>query len=105
MWKALSVEKPGANRVREIREEQLMTREELARRASVSLRTIWSVEAGHECRLETKRAILRALGIARTQHRIVFPRPGEAGALQAASELAAPAAEQAPRGALSADPA
>ena len=89
MWKALGVERAGANRVREIREEQLMTREELARRASVSLRTIWSVEAGHDCRLETKRAILRALGIPRTQHRTVFPRPGEVSG-PPAPELAAP---------------
>jgi DNA-binding XRE family transcriptional regulator len=89
MWKTLGVERAGANRVREIREEQLMTREELARRASVSLRTIWSVEAGHECRLETKRAILRALGIARTQHRTVFPRQGEVSG-PPAPELAAP---------------
>jgi DNA-binding XRE family transcriptional regulator len=69
-------ERVAANRVREIREEHLMTREELARRAGVSLRTVWSVESGHECRLETKRAILRALSIPRSQHRLVFPRSG-----------------------------
>lgn len=64
-----------ANLVRAFREERLMSREELAKRARVSLRTIWSVEAGHECRLGTKRAILRALGIARSRHRAVFPPP------------------------------
>ncbi len=105
MWKALSVERTAANRVREIREEQLMTREELARRASVSLRTIWSVEAGHECRLETKRAILRALGIPRNQHRVVFPRPDEAASAGSAPELAAPASESSALAAIAPDPA
>jgi transcriptional regulator with XRE-family HTH domain len=61
------------NRVRLLREDRLMSREELARRARVSLRTIWSVESGNECRLETKRAILRALGVSRRRHRFVFP--------------------------------
>lgn len=61
------------NRVRALREERLMSREELAKRAQVSLRTIWSVEAGNECRLGTKRSILRALGIPRSHYRVVFP--------------------------------
>ena len=63
------------NRVREIREERLLTRDDLARRAGVSLRTVWSVGAGHVCRVDTKRAILRALGVARSRHRDVFPLP------------------------------
>ncbi len=71
-------DRSAPNRVRELREEQLVTREELARRAGISLRTVWSVEAGHECRLETKRAILRALGIPRNRHRSVFPLSGNA---------------------------
>jgi DNA-binding XRE family transcriptional regulator len=75
-----------ANRVRALREERLMSREELAKRARVSLRTIWSVESGHECRLETKRAILRALRISRKQYRVVFP----ASANEALPETAAP---------------
>lgn len=67
------------NRVRELREERLMTREELARRAGVSERTIWSVENGHPCRIHTKRRILRALGVARSEHLRVFPPPLEVG--------------------------
>lgn len=63
------------NRVRQLREERLMTREELARRAGVSERTIWSVENGRPCRIHTKRRILRALGVARSEHLRVFPRP------------------------------
>jgi DNA-binding XRE family transcriptional regulator len=64
-----------ANHVRALREERMMSREELAERAGVSLRTIWSVETGHECRLDTKRSILRALGIPRMRYRTVFPAP------------------------------
>lgn len=62
-----------ANRVREIREELLLTREELAERAQVSLRTVWSVENGRPCRLPTKRKILKALGIARKDQKLAFP--------------------------------
>lgn len=62
-----------SNRVREIREERLMTREELADRAGLSLRTVWSVENGFPCRLPTKRRILRGLRLAKGQHRLVFP--------------------------------
>jgi len=69
----------GRNRVRELREARLMTREELARRAGVSERTVWSVENGRPCRIHTKRRILRALGLARSEHLRVFPRPGLAG--------------------------
>lgn len=61
------------NRVRELREDRLMTREELAERAGVSLRTVWSVESGRACRLPTKRKILAALGLTREEHREVFP--------------------------------
>ncbi len=63
----------GANRVRELREDRLMTRDELATRAGVSLRTVWSVESGRPCRLPTKRKILQALGLEAAEHRRVFP--------------------------------
>lgn len=70
-----SAPRPAHNRVREIREELLLTRDDLARRAGISLRTVWSVEAGHDCRVETKRAILRALGVSRSRYRDIFPLP------------------------------
>jgi DNA-binding XRE family transcriptional regulator len=73
----LAITSGKRNQVRALREERLMSREELAQRARVSLRTIWSVESGRECRLETKRAILRALGVSRRQHRSVFPPPSD----------------------------
>lgn len=59
--------------VRRLREQLLMTREELAARAGVSLRTIWSVEHGRSCRTPTKRRILKALGVAKTRHHEIFP--------------------------------
>ena len=62
-----------ANHVRRLREDRLLTREELAERAGVSLRTIWSVEKGMPCRLVTKRKILHALGVAKRDHAQVFP--------------------------------
>ena len=61
------------NHVREFRKDLLLTREELAQRAGLSLRTVWSVENGGSCRLPTKRKILQALGIARKNHKRVFP--------------------------------
>jgi DNA-binding XRE family transcriptional regulator len=73
MEESAAPEAARANLVRALREERMLSREEPAKRARVSLRTIWSVEAGHECRLETKRSILRALHISRAQHRVVFP--------------------------------
>ncbi len=51
------------NRVRELREDKLMTQAQLARKAKVALRTIHSVEKGMNCRMDTKRKILLALGM------------------------------------------
>jgi DNA-binding XRE family transcriptional regulator len=51
------------NRVQKFREAALMAKAELARRAGVSESTIDRIEAGHECRMETKRKILFALGL------------------------------------------
>ena len=51
------------NRVQKFREAALMAKAELARKAGVSESTIDRIEAGHECRMETKRKILFALGL------------------------------------------
>ncbi len=51
------------NRVRELRENRLMTQAQLAKKAKVALRTIHSVEKGMNCRMDTKRKILLALGV------------------------------------------
>ncbi len=70
------------NRVREMRENRLMTQAQLARKAKVALRTIHSVEKGMNCRMDTKRKILLALGLRFEDKDQVFPpaerqdRPG-----------------------------
>ena len=53
----------GKNKVREIRESLLISKSELARKADVSPLTIERVEKGFECRMETKRKIIKALGL------------------------------------------
>jgi len=67
------------NRVRELRENRLMTQAQLARKAKVALRTIHSVEKGMNCRMDTKRKILLALGMRFEDKDYVFP-PGRNGA-------------------------
>ncbi len=61
------------NRVRELRENRLMTQAQLARKAKVALRTIHSVEKGMNCRMDTKRKILLALGLRFEDKEYVFP--------------------------------
>jgi DNA-binding XRE family transcriptional regulator len=51
------------NNVQKFREAQLLGKAELARRAGVSESTIDRIEAGENCRMETKRKILFALGL------------------------------------------
>ena len=51
------------NNVQLLREEQLMSKAELARRAGLSPLTIDRVEKGEGCRLDTKRKIILALGL------------------------------------------
>ncbi|RMG59690.1 MAG: XRE family transcriptional regulator [Deltaproteobacteria bacterium] len=51
------------NNVRKIRESQLMSKAELARRAGLSVLTIDRVEKGMPCRMDTKRKIILALGL------------------------------------------
>lgn len=51
------------NNVRELREDLLLSKAELARRAGVSVLTVDRVERGESCRLDTKRKIILALGM------------------------------------------
>ena len=50
------------NNVRTIRESKMMSKAELARKASVTVQTIDRIERGNDCRLDTKRKIILALG-------------------------------------------
>ena len=63
------------NRIQKFREAQLVGKAELARRAGVSESTIDRVEAGHGCRMETKRKILFALGLTLRDSTRLFARP------------------------------
>lgn len=60
------------NRLKEIREARLMSKAELARMAGVSAVTIDRIERGEDCRMETKRKILVALGIKLADREKVF---------------------------------
>jgi len=62
------------NQVREIREAQLMSKAELARKAGVSPVTIDRIESGAICRMATKRKIILALGLKLTDREKVFPK-------------------------------
>ncbi|TNE52204.1 MAG: helix-turn-helix domain-containing protein [Deltaproteobacteria bacterium] len=60
------------NRVQERREALLLSKAELARKAGVSALTIDRVEKGSDCRMDTKRKILLALGLKLSDRKTVF---------------------------------
>jgi DNA-binding XRE family transcriptional regulator len=69
----------GSNRVRRapnnlqrLREEQLLTKAELARKAGVSPLTVARIESGLECRMDTQRKIILALGMRPVDRNKVF---------------------------------
>jgi DNA-binding XRE family transcriptional regulator len=66
------------NNVQRLREEQLLTKAELARKAGVSALTVSRIESGLECRVDTKRKIILALGLTPSDRRKVFGN-GRAG--------------------------
>ena len=61
------------NNVKKIREELLLNKVELARKAGVSPLTIDRIENGNKCRLETKRKIILALGYEISDREKIFP--------------------------------
>ena len=60
------------NRLQKLRQEQLLSKAELARRSGLSVLTIDRIERGNACRLDTKRKIITALGLKVTQKDAVF---------------------------------
>ena len=60
------------NHVRKLREDLLMSRAELARRAGLSALTVDRVESGLPCRMDTKRKIILALGLQLRDKKQVF---------------------------------
>jgi len=63
----------GFNLVKKIREQLLISKSELARKAGVSPLTIDRVEKGENCRMETKRRIISALEYELSDREKVFP--------------------------------
>ena len=61
------------NNVQKFREELLMSKAELARKAGLSALTIDRVERGMQCRMDTMRKILLALGLKLSDKDRVFP--------------------------------
>jgi DNA-binding XRE family transcriptional regulator len=62
------------NLVKNIREELLMSKSELARKAGLSPLTIDRVEKSRDCRMETKRKIILALGYTLSEKEKIFPQ-------------------------------
>lgn len=60
------------NKVKTIRESKLMSKSELARKASVSVLTVARIERGEECRMDTMRKIILALGYSLEDRNKVF---------------------------------
>jgi len=60
------------NRLKEVRESRLMSKAELARKAGVSTLTIDRIERGEQCRMETMRKIILALGYTLDEKEKVF---------------------------------
>jgi len=70
--------KSKPNQVQRLREDQLLSKAELARRAGISPLTVDRVERGEGCRLDTKRKIILALGMTVAEKDKVFTPPGAA---------------------------
>ena len=60
------------NNVRSLREEMMISKAELAKRADLSIPTIDRVEKGYTCRMDTKRKIIIALGLSLNERERVF---------------------------------
>ena len=62
----------GGNSLKKIRESLMMSKSELAREAKVSPITIARIEKNMQCRMETKRKILLALGFKLSDKNKIF---------------------------------
>ena len=55
----------------------MMSKAELARKANVTVQTIDRIEKGNDCRLDTKRKIITALGYKLTERTKIFVEDDE----------------------------
>ena len=69
-----------SNSVRKIREAKMMSKAELARKADVTVQTIDRIEKGNECRLDTKRKIILALGYKLVDRTRIFDSDNDSSA-------------------------
>ncbi|OGQ59675.1 MAG: transcriptional regulator [Deltaproteobacteria bacterium RIFCSPLOWO2_02_FULL_53_8] len=60
------------NNLKKYRESMLLSKAELARKAGISPLTVDRVERGLECRVDTKRKLIQALGIKLSDKNKVF---------------------------------
>ncbi|MBI5468708.1 MAG: helix-turn-helix transcriptional regulator [Deltaproteobacteria bacterium] len=60
------------NNLKKIRENMLLSKSELARKAGISPLTIDRIERGYPCRVDTKRKIIQALGLKVSEKGKVF---------------------------------
>jgi DNA-binding XRE family transcriptional regulator len=67
------VEKVKNSKLKDYREQRLISKAELAREAEISLVTLDRIEKGFDCRLSTKRKIIEALGLEIEEKDEVFP--------------------------------
>jgi len=63
----------NTNHVKHLREERLLSKAELAKKAGISPLTLNRVEKGQSCRMKTKRSIILALGFEISEKNKVFP--------------------------------
>jgi DNA-binding XRE family transcriptional regulator len=70
------MERRAPNNVQRLREEQLLTKAELARKAGISPLTVSRIESGLDCRVDTKRKIILALGLQPADKAKVFGQVG-----------------------------
>jgi len=61
------------NALRKVRENLLISKAELARKAGISPITIDRIEKGMNCRMETKRKIILGLGLDLSDKDMIFP--------------------------------
>ena len=61
------------NNLKQIRNKALLSKAELARKAEVSVLTITRIEQGMDCRMDTMRKVIQALGLKIEQKEKVFP--------------------------------
>jgi len=67
-----SIHAKSINSVRQAREERMLSKAELARTAGVTVQTIDRIERGCDCRMDTQRKILLALGYQLADRQTLF---------------------------------